>query len=132
LKPFDHDGLLTLLTRLPRSTYYDKHYRQSAALIRARQPYLIKNIFTGLGLCVFVIGVCGPRPLLQLLIGHLLTRILYTDSWTINAVAQDDFSDVPIPDAPSQPPHSPHTGVEKPVSEALLNKQKEERLERVR
>lgn len=50
------------------------------------------------------------------------------DSWTINAVAQDDFSDVPIPDAPAQPPHSPHTGVEKSVSAAALNKQKEERL----
>lgn len=50
------------------------------------------------------------------------------DSWTINAVAQDDFSDVPMPDALAQPPHSPHTGVEKSVSAAALNKQKEERL----
>ena len=49
------------------------------------------------------------------------------DSFTINAVAQDDFSDVPIPDAPAQPPHSPHTGVEKAVSAATLNKRKEER-----
>ena len=52
-----------------------------------------------------------------------------TDSWTINAVAQDDFSDVPMPDAPAQPPHSPHTGVEKSVSAAALSKKKEERLE---
>lgn len=52
-----------------------------------------------------------------------------TDWWTINAVAQDDFSDVPIPDASAQPPHSPHTGVERSVSAAALNNQKEERLE---
>ena len=51
-----------------------------------------------------------------------------TDSWTINAVAQDDFSDVPIPDAPAQPPHTPHTGVEKSISVAALDKQREERL----
>ena len=50
------------------------------------------------------------------------------DSWTINAVAQDDFSDVPIPDAPAQPPQAPHAGVERSVSAAALNKQKEERL----
>ncbi|CAF9909353.1 MAG: hypothetical protein ALECFALPRED_005527 [Alectoria fallacina] len=91
---------------LPRSSYYDKHYRQSASLIRARQPYLVRNIFTGLGLCSFTIGVYW---------------------YTINAVGQDDFSDVPIPDAPAQPPHSPHTGVERPVSAAALNTQKEER-----
>lgn len=51
-----------------------------------------------------------------------------TDSWTINAVAQDDFSDVPIPDAPAQSPHSPHTGLEKSVSAAALDEQKEKRL----
>ena len=51
-----------------------------------------------------------------------------SDSWTINAVAQDDFSDVPIPDAPAQPPHAPHAGVERSVSAAALNKRKEERL----
>ncbi len=50
------------------------------------------------------------------------------DSWTINAVAQDDFSDVPIPDAPAQPPHSPQTGVETAVDEAAFNRRKEERL----
>ena len=46
------------LGSLPRSTYYDKHYRQTAALIRARQPYLVRNIFTGFGIFAFVIGVC--------------------------------------------------------------------------
>lgn len=43
---------------IPKSSYYDKHYRQTAALIRARQPYLVKNIFTGIGLFSFVIAVC--------------------------------------------------------------------------
>lgn len=50
----------------------------------------------------------------------------YTDSWTINAVAQDDFSDVPIPDAPPQAAHTPHTGVEKSVSGAMLDQRREE------
>lgn len=49
-----------------------------------------------------------------------------TDSWTINAVAQDDFSDVPIPDAPSQSAHTPHTGVEKAASEMALEQRREE------
>lgn len=43
---------------IPRSSYYTKDYRQTAALIRARQPYLVKNIFTGLGIASFAIGVC--------------------------------------------------------------------------
>ena len=50
------------------------------------------------------------------------------DSYTINAVAQDDFSDVPVPDAPAQPPHTPHAGVERTISVAAFDKQKEERL----
>ncbi len=33
------------------------------------------------------------------------------DAFTIRAVAQDDFSDVPIPDAPAQPAHTPNAGV---------------------
>ncbi|KAI4185707.1 MAG: hypothetical protein L6R41_003965 [Letrouitia leprolyta] len=74
----------------PRSTYYTKDYRQTAALIRARQPFLIKNIFTGLGIASFAIGVYA---------------------FTINAVAQDDFSDVQVPNAVEQSPHTPHTGV---------------------
>ncbi|KAI4237192.1 MAG: hypothetical protein L6R40_005970 [Gallowayella cf. fulva] len=75
---------------LHQSTYWTKDNRQTAALIRARQPYLIKNIFTGLALTTFVISI-------------------YV--FTIKAVAQDDFSDVQIPDAPEQPPHTPHTGI---------------------
>ncbi|KAL8799969.1 MAG: hypothetical protein Q9182_005506 [Xanthomendoza sp. 2 TL-2023] len=74
---------------LPRSSYWTKDNRQTAALIRARQPYLVKNIFTGIALTTFVISIYA---------------------YTIKAVSQDDFSDVQIPDAPEQPPHTPHTG----------------------
>ncbi|MCJ1238989.1 hypothetical protein MMC14_006981 [Varicellaria rhodocarpa] len=86
---------------LPKSSYYDAHYRQSAALIRARQPYLIPNIIGGTVLFAFTMGIYA---------------------FTINAVNQDDFSDVEIPDAPSQPPHTPNTGVEKSVSREVLKK----------
>ncbi|RDW60216.1 hypothetical protein BP5796_11822 [Coleophoma crateriformis] len=64
---------------LPRSSYYDKHYKQSAALIRARRPYLIKNTLTGAGIFAFAIGVYA---------------------FTIRAVSQDEFEDVKVPDAP--------------------------------
>ncbi|KAF8854463.1 hypothetical protein BDZ45DRAFT_805787 [Acephala macrosclerotiorum] len=70
---------------LPRSSYYDKHYKQSAALIRARRPYLVRNSLTGLGLFAFCIGVY---------------------SWTIKAVSQDEFEDVKVPDAPIQAPQA--------------------------
>ncbi len=46
------------------------------------------------------------------------------DSFTINAIAQDDFSDVPIPDAPAQPAHTPNATVERPASEAMLNERR--------
>ncbi|KAA8573800.1 hypothetical protein EYC84_005356 [Monilinia fructicola] len=32
---------------VPKSSYYDKNYKQSAALIRARRPYLVKNALNG-------------------------------------------------------------------------------------
>ncbi|KAK7533673.1 hypothetical protein BKA81DRAFT_410562 [Phyllosticta paracitricarpa] len=67
---------------IPRSTYYDKHWRQSPALVRARQPYLIKNVLTGAAIFGFAIGVYA---------------------FTIRAVAQDDFDDVKVPDQPAQP-----------------------------
>lgn len=41
------------------------------------------------------------------------------DAFTIKAVAQDDFSDVQIPNAPEQPPHTPHTGVLKVPPEVV-------------
>ncbi|EPQ65766.1 hypothetical protein BGT96224_917, partial [Blumeria graminis f. sp. tritici 96224] len=68
--------------RLPKSSYYDKEYRQSPALIRARRPYLIRNAATGLALLTFAIGVY---------------------SWTLRAVSQDEFEDVTIPAAPVKP-----------------------------
>ncbi|KAL8943534.1 MAG: hypothetical protein Q9216_000992 [Gyalolechia sp. 2 TL-2023] len=86
---------------LPKSSYYTSDNRQTAALIRARQPFLIKNIFTGLGIATFVISVYA---------------------FTIKAVAQDDFSDVQVPNAPEQPPHTPHTGVLKAPPEVAKGK----------
>jgi len=68
---------------IPRSSYYDRNYKQSAALIRARRPYLIRNSLTGLGLFAFCMGVY---------------------SFTISAVSQDDFEDVKVPDKPIQAP----------------------------
>ncbi|CAK4032038.1 hypothetical protein DOTSEDRAFT_19113 [Lecanosticta acicola] len=76
------------LGRIPQSSYYDKYNRPSAALYRARQPYLVRNAITGVCILGFVAGV-------------------YT--WTIKAIGQDDFSDVPIPDAPAHPPQAPNT-----------------------
>ncbi|KAK4636343.1 Cytochrome c oxidase assembly factor 3, mitochondrial [Fulvia fulva] len=75
------------LGRIPQSSYYDKYNRPSAALYRARQPYLVRNALTGVAIFGFVAAV-------------------YT--WTIKAIGQDDFSDVPIPDAPAQPAHAPN------------------------
>ncbi|KAK5256538.1 hypothetical protein BJ546DRAFT_1060551 [Cryomyces antarcticus] len=72
---------------IPRSSYYDKHYKQSAALIRARRPYLVKNVLTGAAIFTFTIGVYA---------------------FTIRAVSQDEFEDVKVPDAPVQPPHTPN------------------------
>ena len=47
---------------MPRSTYYDKHYRMTSAMIRARQQYLVKNIIGGVALSAFVLGVCTLLP----------------------------------------------------------------------
>lgn len=125
----DLASLLIQRIRLPRSSYYDKHYRQSAALIRARQPFLIRNIATGVGLCAFTVAVCMCLPF-ELSSSRSMKPIEYTnfstDSWTINAVAQDDFSDVPIPDAPPQAAHTPHTGVEKSASGDMLEQRRED------
>ena len=43
---------------MPQSSYYDNQNKPTAALYRARQPYLIKNIGTGLVLLGFVGAVC--------------------------------------------------------------------------
>jgi len=63
-----------------KSSYYDKDYRAGAALLRARRPYLVKNAVTGIALFGFCVGVYA---------------------FTINAVGQDDFSDVKVPDTSS-------------------------------
>ncbi|CAD0096334.1 unnamed protein product [Aureobasidium mustum] len=72
--------------KIPQSSYYDKYNRPTAALYRARQPYIVKNALTGLAIFGFAI-----------------------DSFTIRAVAQDEFEDVVVPDAPATPGHAPHT-----------------------
>ncbi|KAK4972582.1 hypothetical protein LTR28_012175 [Elasticomyces elasticus] len=72
-----------MATRLPQSSYYDKDFRPSASLYRARQPYLVKNAFTGIAMLGFAISV-------------------YT--FTIRAVSQDEFEDVKVPDAPVEAP----------------------------
>ncbi|KAK6439763.1 hypothetical protein LTR95_004034 [Oleoguttula sp. CCFEE 5521] len=46
------------LGRVPQSSYYDAQNRPTAALYRARQPYLIRNTITGLCIMGFVAGVC--------------------------------------------------------------------------
>lgn len=46
------------IDRFPRSSYYDSDYRQSAALLRARKPYLIPNIIGGVTVVAFTLGVC--------------------------------------------------------------------------
>ncbi|KAH8820322.1 hypothetical protein F5884DRAFT_763610 [Xylogone sp. PMI_703] len=66
---------------LPRSSYYDKDYKPSAALIRARRPYLVKNTLTGAGIFAFAIGVYA---------------------FTMRAVSQDEFEDVKVPPAPTE------------------------------
>ncbi|KIW07751.1 uncharacterized protein PV09_01680 [Verruconis gallopava] len=72
---------------LPKSSYYDGHYRQGASLIRARQPFLVKNIATGAALFAFTIAV-------------------YT--YTLKAVGVDEFEDV----KPARPPQSSQSNTE--------------------
>ncbi|KAH6853481.1 hypothetical protein B0I37DRAFT_409643 [Chaetomium sp. MPI-CAGE-AT-0009] len=67
---------------LSRSSYYDNRNRQSAALIRARRPYLVKNAVVGLSISAFAIGIWA---------------------YTISAIGQDEFEDVKVPDVPVKP-----------------------------
>ncbi|KAK1764632.1 cytochrome c oxidase assembly factor 3, mitochondrial [Phialemonium atrogriseum] len=62
-----------------RSSYYDRQWRQSDALIRARRPYLVKNALLGVGITAIAAGI-------------------YV--YTIRAVGQDEFDDVKVPDVP--------------------------------
>ncbi|KAI0597767.1 hypothetical protein F4775DRAFT_593001 [Biscogniauxia sp. FL1348] len=64
------------------SSYYDRQFRQTPALIRARRPYLFKNAVVGSAVAAFTIGVY---------------------IYTIRAIGQDEFEDVKVPDAPSTP-----------------------------
>nr|AEH41461.1 unknown protein [Endocarpon pusillum] len=75
---------------LKRSSYYESDYRQSAALIRARRPYLFKNMATGAAIFSFALGVYA---------------------FTIHAVGQDNFEDVKVPVAPLQPAKTPNVAV---------------------
>ncbi|KAJ0312044.1 hypothetical protein COL516b_001109 [Colletotrichum fioriniae] len=68
-----------------KSSYYDRNLRQGPALIRARKPYLAKNLAVGAGLWCFVGAVYW---------------------YTIKAVGQDEFEDVKVPDAPRHPAKS--------------------------
>jgi len=63
-----------------RSSYYGRRSQQSAALIRARRPYLVKNAVLGLAIAAFAGGVYA---------------------YTIHVIGQDEFDDVKVPDAPS-------------------------------
>lgn len=44
-----------------------------------------------------------------------MEQLTNTDAYTIRAIGEDDFSDVPIPDAPVQPANAPHTSTAKSV-----------------
>jgi len=68
---------------LKRTSYYNPDYSQSAALIRARRPYLVKNAITGICIFGFAVGVFA---------------------FTLRAVGQERFDDVVVPDAP--PPNT--------------------------
>ncbi|OAL55815.1 hypothetical protein IQ07DRAFT_583257 [Pyrenochaeta sp. DS3sAY3a] len=81
-----------------RSTYYDDRMRASPALLRARAPYLIKNTITGFAVCTLVIGI-------------------YT--YTINAISQDEFDDVVVPDTPRIQPTQQQLGTTQAVQQAV-------------
>ncbi|KAF6830175.1 hypothetical protein CMUS01_07861 [Colletotrichum musicola] len=68
-----------------KSSYYDRNLRQGPALIRARKPYLVKNLAVGTGLWCFAGAVYW---------------------YTLRAVGQDEFEDVKVPDTPRQPTKS--------------------------
>ncbi|PSR81594.1 hypothetical protein BD289DRAFT_438839 [Coniella lustricola] len=64
------------------SSYYVRANAQSAALLRARRPYLVRNAVTGFIMAGLAAGVY---------------------MYTIKAVGQDEFEDVKVPEAPLQP-----------------------------
>ncbi|KAJ9144462.1 hypothetical protein NKR19_g6409 [Coniochaeta hoffmannii] len=67
---------------IDRTSYYNRsrgNWSQSESLLRARRPYLFKNMALGTGLFMF-------------------TGAVYL--YTMKAVGQDEFEDVKVPDAP--------------------------------
>lgn len=66
--------------------------------MRARRPYLIKNIVTGLSLFSLTVGIC--KKAIESSQNTVLT--LFSDIYTIKAISQDNFEDVKVPDAPIQ------------------------------
>lgn len=44
--------------------------------------------------------------------------LIMADTWTIRAVGQDEFTDVPVPDAPVQQAAAPHTTTVKSAGSA--------------
>jgi cytochrome c oxidase assembly factor 3 len=63
------------------SSYWDSKFRQGPALIRARRPYLAKNLAFGAIISAMTISV-----------------YLYT----IRAISQDEFEDVKVPATPRE------------------------------
>lgn len=54
--------------RLNRNSYYDRsggNWSQSESLLRARRPYLFKNIALGAGLFAFTGAICALIPTLR-------------------------------------------------------------------
>ena len=71
--------------------------RASPALLRARAPYLIKNTITGAAICTLVIGICmAPASSAWSMDSRS------ADTYTINAISQDEFEDVVVPDKPME------------------------------
>lgn len=76
---------------------------------------MVKNAFTGLGVLGFAVGVCKSCHNLACSDEALMER---SDVFTIKAVAQDDFEDVPIPDGPAPAAGAPHTSVNSSAGKA--------------
>lgn len=87
--------------------------RASPALLRARAPYLLKNTITGFAICSLVIGICMDPEMLA----HDLC-LQSADTYTINAISQDEFEDVIVPDEPIVRSQQP-TGTTAAVQQAL-------------
>ncbi|KAL2284497.1 hypothetical protein FJTKL_08881 [Diaporthe vaccinii] len=46
---------------IDHSSYYTRKNAQSAALLRARRPYLVKNAVTGLAIAGVAAGICASE-----------------------------------------------------------------------